>query len=184
MKVPVVLLAITLLLALPGLWLVQRPARTALAAGAILLLAATATGYAGVRQWRESPPPFALTAPPGQFQGVRPGELPAALAAARGRPVLLEFHADWCPSCLTWQREVFSRADVQARLAPVVLLRVDATDMDPEVQALLARHGLAGLPALLVYDRQGREQPSLRLLGEMKAPDFMKWVNDRMLPAT
>lgn len=184
MKPALLLLAAATLIALPGLWLALRPSRPALAAGIALLLAATAAAYAGLRQWRDSPPVFTLSATPGHFQRVSPADLPAALTAARGRPVLLEFHADWCPSCLVWQRDVFSRADVQAALAPAVLLQVDATDMTPAVQTLLDRHGLAGLPALLVFDRQGREHPGLRLLGEMKAPAFIHWVNTRMLPAT
>lgn len=175
-----------LALALPGLWLLLRPGRATALAGVALLLGATAAGYAGVRLWpAPAPAPeLALAARPGHFQVVTPAQLPGALAAARGRPVLLEFYADWCPSCIAWKNEVFSRADVQAALAPAVLLQVDATDLTPEVQDLLDRHGLPGLPALLAFDRQGREQPGLRLLGEMTAPDFLRWIGEKWLPST
>lgn len=185
MNLPYLLAAGALGLALPGFLLLLRPGRLATTGAVTLLLLATALGYAALQQ-RPSPaaPGFRLSAPPGQFQSVSVAELPAALAAARGRPVLLEFWAEWCPSCLTWEREVFSREDVRAALAPVVLLQVDATEMTPEVQALLDRHGLAGLPALLVYNREGREQPALRLLGEMPAPAFIRWVEEKMLPRT
>lgn len=182
MTLSLTFLAGALALALPGLWLLLRPGRGAALGGVMLLLAATAAGYAGVRQWPSAA--VALTAAPGHFQVVTPARLPAALAAARGRPVLLEFYADWCPSCIVWKRDVFSRADVQAALAPAVLLQVDATEMTPEVQDLLDRHGLPGLPALLAYDRQGRELPGLRLLGEMTAPDFLHWIRDKWLPST
>lgn len=185
MTLPYLLAAGALALALPGFFLLLRPGRLATAGAVALLLLATALGYAALQQRPASPAPgFRLSAPPGQFQVVSVAELPAALAAARGRPVLLEFWAEWCPSCLTWERDVFSREDVRTALAPVVLLQVDATEMTPEVQALLDRHGLAGLPALLVYDREGREQPALRLLGEMPAPAFIRWVEEKMLPRT
>lgn len=189
MKLPFLLLAGAVALALPGFLLLLRPGRLATTAAVALLLTATALGYAGIQLRAASPPTvpapaFVLSALSGEFQTVRPADLPAALAAARGRPVLLEFWAEWCPSCLKWKQDVFSRADVRATLAPVVLLQVDATGMEPEVQALLDRHGLAGLPALLVYDRQGREQAGLRLLGEMPAPAFIRWVREEMLPAT
>lgn len=185
MTLPYLLAAGALAFALPGLLLLLRPGRLATTGAVALLLLATALGYAALHH-PPSPaaPGFRLSAPPGRFQAVSVAELPAALAAARGRPVLLEFWAEWCPSCLTWEREVFSREDVRAALVPVVLLQVDATEMTPEVQALLDRHGLAGLPALLVYDREGREQPALRLLGEMPAPAFIRWVEEKMLPRT
>lgn len=177
------------LLVMPGLWLALRrqSGMIGIAAATVLLLAATAAAYIGLRLWQEelrpNSPPLALTAAPGHFQTIRPDQLPAALALAAGRPVLLEFYADWCPSCIVWKQEVFSRPDVQAALAPVVLLQVDATELTPEAQALLERYGLAGLPALLAFNRQGQEQPDLRLLGEMSAPDFLRWIETRFLPA-
>lgn len=179
-------LALALLLALPGAWLLLRPRRLAAAAGTVLLVLATAAAYTGVRLWREMPAPpapFALTAAPGHFQVITAEQLPAALAASRGRPVLLEFYADWCPSCIVWKEQVFSRPEIQAALAPVVLLQVDATDMTPATQALLEQHGLAGLPALLVFGRDGRERPALRLLGEMEAAVFHQWIEATLLPS-
>lgn len=185
MNLPLLLAGGAAALGLPGFFLLLRSGRLATLAAVVLLLGATALGYAAVRaQAAPAVPGFRLAAPPGQFQAITVAELPAALAAARGRPVLLEFWAEWCPSCIKWKQDVFSRTDVQATLAPAVLLQVDATEMTPEVQALLDRHGLAGLPALLVFDREGREQPGLRLLGEMPAPAFMAWVQEKMLPGT
>lgn len=180
------LAGLSLILSLPGLWLLRKPALKHTAIAAILLLAATACAWLSVRLWLDRAQPvaaFHLDTLPGRFQVVTPADLPAALAAARGRPVLLEFYADWCTSCVTWKKTVFSRADVQAAMAPLVLLQVDASDLTPSVQQLLDRHGLTGLPALLAYDRKGMEHPELRLLGEMTAPDFMRWINNRLLPA-
>lgn len=184
MKNALIFLLAGALLALPGLWLLLRQhARRPLLAAIPLLLLATASFYTGIRQWQENPaiPVFRLNASPGRFQLIRPAELPAALAASHGRPVLLEFYADWCSSCIVWKTTVFNRADVQTAMAPLQLLQIDASELGPDVQALLDQHRLNGLPALLVYDRNGQEHPDLRLLGEMTAPDFINWIKHRLL---
>lgn len=185
----------------PGLWTLIFAATavlTAPLAGRLLwrrhsLLAATALALVAtagvVMAWKlqavVTPPAFALSSgAPGQFQTIPAGALDQALLAARGRPVLLEFYADWCSSCQVWKRQVFNRSDVQATLQPYVLLRIDATEMSPEAQTALNRYELVGLPAIISFDTRGRELASLRLLGEMTAPAFMDWVHLRLHPAT
>ncbi|MDI1302194.1 MAG: thioredoxin family protein [bacterium] len=184
MKNALIFLLASALLALPGLWLLlrQHGRRTLLVAIPLLLLA-TASSYTGIRLWQENPatPAFQLNTPPGRFQVIRPAELPAALAASHGRPVLLEFYADWCSSCVVWKTTVFNRPDVQAAMTPLQLLQIDASELGPDVQALLDQHHLNGLPAILVYDKNGQEHPELRLLGEMAAPDFIDWIKHRLL---
>lgn len=187
MKTALILIALALLASLPSLWLLRSSARHALVSACLLILFATGSAYIGIRLLLEAKPPvtspFMLNNKPGLFQTITPAQLPAAMLASRGRPVLLEFYADWCGSCIVWKEQVFSRSDVQAALSPLVLLQIDASNMTPDVQALLDKHQLAGLPALLVYDKQGREHPELRLLGEMSAPEFLAWIRDQQLPA-
>lgn len=184
-KTALLLIALAALLALPGLWLLRSPARQALVSACLLLLLATACGYIGIRLLAEAKPParpaFTLTAKAGHFQTIAPDALPDALAHSRGRPVLLEFYADWCPSCIVWKKTVFSRADVQTALSPLTLLQIDASTMTPEVQQLLDSYGLAGLPALLVFDSKGQEITRLRLLGEMSPADFIAWIDENRL---
>ncbi|MDQ8035784.1 MAG: thioredoxin family protein [Pedobacter sp.] len=185
MKTALTLIALALLAVLPGLWLLRSSARHALVSACLLILFATGSAYIGIRLLLEAKPPttpaFVLSNKPGLFQTITPEQLPSAMAASRGRPVLLEFYADWCSSCIVWKEQVFSRSDVQAALSPLVLLQIDASTMSPDVQALLDSHQLAGLPALLVYDKQGQEHPQLRLLGEMSAPEFLAWIHDQQL---
>jgi thiol:disulfide interchange protein len=185
MNPALLLITFSLLLAAPGLWLLlRRSSLSGITAASALLLLACASAYTGIRLWREAAAPiFVLNAPAGHFQVITPTQLPAALASSRGRPVLLEFYADWCPSCVAWNTKVFNRPEVQAAMAPLVLLQINATELTPEVQQLLDQHGLPGLPAMLVFDRQGNEHTELRLLGEMSAPEFLQWLETRLLPS-
>ncbi|MNR18089.1 Thiol:disulfide interchange protein DsbD precursor [compost metagenome] len=98
-------------------------------------------------------------------------ELDAALAAARGQPVLLDFYADWCVSCIEMEDTTFRDPAVQQAMAKVVLLKADVTANLPAHQALLQRFGLYGPPGMIFFDRHGKEQQ--RLIGYSPADEFL-----------
>lgn len=109
------------------------------------------------------------------FQRVKGSRgLDAALktAMAQGRPVMLDYYADWCVSCKEMEKYTFSDPDVQAALADTVLLQTDVTANDAEDQELLKRFGLFGPPAILFFGPDGRERPNYRVVGFMKAQPF------------
>jgi thiol:disulfide interchange protein DsbD len=109
------------------------------------------------------------------FQRVKGSRgLDAALrgASAQGRPVMLDYYADWCVSCKEMERYTFSDASVQAALGNTLLLQTDVTANDVEDQELLKRFGLFGPPAILFFGPDGRERPNYRVVGYMKAPRF------------
>ncbi|GLS04592.1 hypothetical protein GCM10007860_17390 [Chitiniphilus shinanonensis] len=97
--------------------------------------------------------------------------LDAALREARGRPVMLDMYADWCTSCIEFERQTLTDAGVRRRLQPYVLLRADLTRNSDADAALLRRFGLYGPPALLFYDRDGRLLPR-RVVGFQNAAAF------------
>jgi thiol:disulfide interchange protein DsbD len=100
--------------------------------------------------------------------------LEAALREARleGRPVMLDFYADWCVSCKELERDTFADAQVQAALSDAVLLRTDVTRNDTADQALLERFGLFGPPAVLFFGADGVERSQFRVVGFMKPLPF------------
>jgi thiol:disulfide interchange protein DsbD len=101
-----------------------------------------------------------------------PAELDSAVVAAAGRPVMLDFYADWCVSCKEMERYTFADARVQQRLAEVVKLQADVTGNSPEHQALLRRFKLFGPPGIIFFDRAGREIASSRVIGFQPAERF------------
>ena len=70
----------------------------------------------------------------------------ASAGAARdaGRPVVLDYYADWCVDCLRMERGTFQDPVVNRTLREgFVLLQVDVTDpTDAEVRAIKQRFGL------------------------------------------
>lgn len=111
------------------------------------------------------------------FQRVRNvAELDAALALAKaqGRPVMLDFYADWCTSCLEMEHETFSDPQVQARLKEAVVLQADVTVNTAEDRALLQRFKLFGPPGIIFFDVQGQERTAAQVVGFQKPQDFLR----------
>ena len=102
----------------------------------------------------------------------------AALAAsnAQGKPVMLDFYADWCTYCIKMEDYTFSDPAVQAALADTTLLQADVTANDAQDLALLNHFGLFAPPAILFFDRSGDEIRSSRLVGYKNASDFLAHV--------
>jgi thiol:disulfide interchange protein DsbD len=95
-----------------------------------------------------------------------------ATASAAGRPVMLDFYADWCVSCIEMEKFTFTDPAVQAELARGTLLQADVTANDADDQALLQRFGILGPPTIVFFDGQGRERPEYRVVGFKKAGEF------------
>ena len=106
-----------------------------------------------------------------RFVMVKTGaELDSRLATARaaGRPVLVDFYADWCVSCKELEKYTFSDTEVIKTLAATDLIRVDVTDDS----GLLTRFGLVGPPTILFFDRGGTELKARRVVGFVTADRF------------
>jgi thiol:disulfide interchange protein DsbD len=101
-----------------------------------------------------------------------PAELDRAVASSGGRPVMLDFYADWCVSCKEMERYTFTDARVQERLAGLVKLQADVTANSADDQALLQRFRLFGPPGIIFFDREGREMAAARVIGFQPAERF------------
>lgn len=108
-------------------------------------------------------------------------ELNAALAQTK-QPVMLDFYADWCVSCLEMEKFTFSNEQVAQQMSGMLLLQADVTRMNDEDRALLKRFNLFGPPGIIFFGRDGQVRPDARVVGFMKAADFSK-VLDRVLTA-
>jgi thiol:disulfide interchange protein DsbD len=114
------------------------------------------------------------------FQRLRSEQsLEQALAAAKadGRPVILDYFADWCTACFEMEHETFSNAQVQERLGTHIWLQLDLTD-NPEDSALLERYGLPGPPAILFFDTQGEEISDARIYAYKSRQQFMNHLDN------
>ena len=100
-------------------------------------------------------------------------ELDAALRTA-GRPVMLDFYADWCVSCKEMERFTFSDPAVQRKLKGALLLKADVTANNADDRELLKRFGLFGPPGTIFFDASGREVPGTRIVGFQNSARFLQ----------
>jgi thiol:disulfide interchange protein DsbD len=85
-----------------------------------------------------------------------------AKLSAAGRPVLVNFTASWCLTCLLNERNAFADSAVQEvfRAKGVTLMKGDWTNRDPVITRALASFGRAGVPLYLVYNsKPGSSEP-------------------------
>jgi thiol:disulfide interchange protein DsbD len=75
--------------------------------------------------------------------------------------ILLDFTADWCPTCKVLEATVLTKGNVTAwkERYNVRFIKVDMTKRDPETEALLAALGSRSLPTAAVFRVNGRETP-------------------------
>ncbi|CAI8694175.1 protein-disulfide reductase DsbD [Burkholderia pyrrocinia] len=114
------------------------------------------------------------------FASVRSSSELDALLKTSGRPVMLDFYADWCVSCKEMEHLTFTDARVQARLAKLHLVRADVTANNPDDQALLKRFNLFGPPGIIFFDRSGNEIG--RVVGYQAAETFLRSLDRAAVP--
>lgn len=100
-------------------------------------------------------------------------DLKMQLAAARGKPVLLDLYADWCVACKEFEHKTFSDPAVRERFSQMVLLQADVTANDDADIELLNSLNVLGLPTLIFFDRGGKELTGQRVTGFMGPTEFL-----------
>ncbi len=127
----------------PGMWMV----RVKQAFGVLIVLIGLYYGWLGLRlllpeRTASSAPSPALTA-----------SLTSAFreSARNGKPVLIDFRADWCKNCKAMELGPLRNSRVRSLLRNFNLVELDVTRVSaPEVKAVMTRFGVSALPAFVI----------------------------------
>ena len=98
-------------------------------------------------------------------------------AISEGRPVIIDFHAEWCLSCKELALYTFSDPRVIELGKKFIWLEFDATSPSDKLSELQAKYSIGGLPFVLIYNRHGEQDSSLTLTGFESADLFLKRMN-------
>ncbi len=88
-----------------------------------------------------------------------------ARAAEEGKPLIIDFTADWCAACKELEAFTFSTPEVQGELERFVSAKIDFTTKTGEVERLSGKYNIRGLPLIVFYDSQGNLVESERVIG-------------------
>lgn len=105
-------------------------------------------------------------------------------AKAQGKPVIIDFYADWCTPCRELEEVTFHQSEI-VNLAEkaFVMIKVDVTKGgDPQHEELLKSYGVKGVPTVVFIDSKGQERPDLRLVDYLPADQFLQHMRTITAP--
>jgi len=98
-----------------------------------------------------------------------------ARARAEGKPVIIDFWADWCTSCRELDRVAWSDPRVQEAAGRFVALKMDGSQESDAFQRVFEKYAVVGMPTVIFIDSHGRELPA-RVTGATSAEEMLKWL--------
>ena len=118
----------------------------------------------------------------GQQTGAQAGidwvkDEPSALAEAKleGRPMMLDFRADWCSACRKLENETFVDPSAIEESLRFTCVKIDCTDSDDEAaKEVQNKYGVVGLPTIAFVDSQGQFQKERSITGFVKPDALLK----------
>ena len=108
-----------------------------------------------------------------------PTRLSSLLAA--GKPVFIDFTADWCLSCKVNEKVALSRTEVARKFTQkgVVALKADWTNSDTTITSALAGYGRSSIPLYVFYS--GRDPGEYHMLPQVLTPSGVMEAVDMMV---
>jgi thiol:disulfide interchange protein len=112
--------------------------------------------------------PAAVQAPAENITWVNSLDEGLKLASTAGKPVMVDFYAEWCGWCKKLDKDVYTDPQVKALSKNFICVKVD-TDKD---QASSSKFGVQGLPTIVFLKGDGTLIN--KIVGYQPAPEFAK----------
>ena len=89
------------------------------------------------------------------------------------KPVIINFHANWCLPCIKLDRKTFNHPGFIRAAKDFSLIQVDLTERsDPMHEALIGKYKINGVPTIIFLDKRGAERRDLRVEEYLNHQDF------------
>ncbi len=103
-----------------------------------------------------------------------------AQAAAEGKPVMMDFWAEWCVACNELDHFTYNQPGILALAEDMVSIKMDMTKNNEANKAILNKYEVYGMPTVIFFDSTGAELE--RFSGFISAEDMAPYM-ERALQA-
>lgn len=104
-------------------------------------------------------------------------DIKQAIAQANGKPIMLDFYADWCASCKVMDETTFKDPRIEEVLGRFAVIKIDVTANNEEDKKILAHFNVVAPPTFIFFNTKGEQLNRLTRVGELSADDFLSTLN-------
>jgi len=94
-----------------------------------------------------------------------------------GKPIFIDFYADWCAPCKEMDRTTFKDERVIEISNQLTMVKIDCTTPDEKIKKFMNQFEVTGMPTLVFINKDGKEVIELREIGYIGPEKFLEKVN-------
>ena len=92
------------------------------------------------------------------------------------KPIMIDFYATWCTSCIELEDVTFKDSSVINRLQSYTLLKADVSNMSKEHKDLMKKFAISGPPSIVFYKNK-KELKNYQLVGYIPPKEFISHLD-------
>jgi len=97
---------------------------------------------------------------------------------AKGKPIIIDFYATWCRTCLDLEKQLNRDPSIQRELARFAKIKVDISANNNQTHEASRYFNVVAPPTYLFFNPYGVEEKELRLVGEFSMQQLRRILHD------